>query len=75
MGVSVPDTVENLEMCRCGGCPTFEASVLSVGFFCARGKARETAKQSGCLCPTCQVFNKHGLKKGYFCLNGKSADT
>ena len=74
MGVSVPDTEENMKMCICGKCPTFKGSPLSGGFFCAKGKAKETVKQSGCLCGSCPVFGKYGLKTGYFCVNGKSAD-
>ena len=74
MGVSVPDTKENFNMCRCPGCPTFKGSPLSGGFFCAKGKAKETVKKADCLCPTCGVFKKYGLKDGYFCMNGKSAD-
>jgi hypothetical protein len=42
MGVSVPDTEENMKMCKCPGCPTFKGSPLSGGFFCAKGKAKET---------------------------------
>jgi hypothetical protein len=74
MGVSVSDTKENFNMCRCPGCPTLMCSKLTGGFFCAKGKAKETVKKADCLCPTCGVFKKYGLKDGYFCMNGKSAD-
>jgi hypothetical protein len=52
----------------CGGCPTFKKSPLTGGFFCAKGKAKETVKQSGCKCGSCAVFKKYNLKAGYFCL-------
>jgi hypothetical protein len=74
LGVSVPDTEENMKMCIWGTCPTFKGSPLSGGFFCAKGKAKETVKQAGCVCATCPVFSKYGLKSGYFCVSGKSAD-
>ncbi|MEJ2240847.1 MAG: DUF2769 domain-containing protein [Candidatus Bathyarchaeota archaeon] len=70
----VPDTEENMNMCRCLGCPTFKGSPLSGGFFCAKGKAKEKVKKANCLCPSCSIFKKYGLKTGYFCINGKSAD-
>ena len=74
MGVSVPDTKENMKMCQCPGCPTFKRSPLSVGFFCAKGKAKEKVKQAGCICSSCSVFSKYKLKTDYLCVNGKSAD-
>jgi len=74
MGNTVPDTEENIKMCRCPECPTFKGSPLSGGFFCAKGKAKENVRQLGCLCGSCPVFIKYGLKTTYFCVNGKSAD-
>jgi len=67
-GSRVPDAQENMKLCMCGGCPTFKKSLLTEGFFCAKGKAKETVKQSGCNCGSCAVFKKYNLKAGYFCL-------
>jgi hypothetical protein len=67
-GSRVPDTQENMKLCMCGGCPTFKKSPLTGGFFCVKGKAKETVKQSGCKCGSCAVFKKYNLKAGYFCL-------
>ena len=64
----VSDTIENLKLCICGKCPTFKQSPLSGGFFCAKGKAKEKAKQAGCICGKCALFAKYSLKNGYFCI-------
>jgi hypothetical protein len=68
----VPDTIDNMRLCLCGTCPTFKKSPLTVGFFCAKGKAKEEVKKSGCVCGGCPIFSKYGLKDGYFCFSGKS---
>jgi hypothetical protein len=77
MGVKVHDNEENLKMCSCPDCPTFKNSKLSVGLFCAKGKAtKETVDilESGCLCWDCAVFDKYDLKLEYYCVRGKSAE-
>ncbi|MFH0849170.1 MAG: DUF2769 domain-containing protein [archaeon] len=73
-GIDVPDTEVNMKMCICPDCPSFKGSPLTGGFFCAKGKAKETVKQLGCICPRCPVTAKYGLKTGYFCVKGKSRD-
>jgi hypothetical protein len=74
LGNPVPDTEENVQLCLCPGCPTYRKSNLSNNVFCARGKAKETAKAAGCLCPKCPIFVKYALDQMYYCIKGKSAD-
>lgn len=74
MGIVMADTRENLKMCMCFNCPTFKNSPLSIGLFCAKGKAKETVLHAGCMCNHCPVSSTHGLSLEYFCVRGKSAD-
>lgn len=74
LGNSISDNEENAKLCLCPGCPTYKKSNLSSNVFCARGKAKETAKAVSCLCPNCQVFTKYTLDQMYYCINGKSVD-
>jgi len=70
--VVVPDTVENVKMCVCPGCPTYRESKLTGILFCARGKASETVKEKDCLCPKCMVWKNYKLQGIYYCSIGKA---
>jgi len=72
-GMPVPDTADNMTLCLCGNCPTFKKSPLTMGFFCAKGKAKEQVKKSGCICGGCPIFSRNTLRYGYSCVGGKSA--
>ncbi len=77
MGAKVHDNEENLKMCSCRDCPTFKNSELSVGLFCANGKATEEEEdilQAGCMCWDCVVFDKYNLDMEYYCVRGKSEE-
>jgi hypothetical protein len=77
MGAKVHDNKENLKMCRCQDCPTFKNSGLTVGLFCARGKATEEEEdilQAGCMCWDCVVFDNYNLDMEYYCVRGKSEE-
>ncbi len=74
MGIHVDDKKENLDMCSCPECPTFETSPLSNSLYCARGKAAEDVLETGCNCSFCPVEDKYGLKLEYYCTRGRSAD-
>jgi len=74
LGNPVPENEENVKFCLCHTCPTYKQSQLSNTVFCARGKAKETAKAVGCLCPNCAVFKNYALDQMYYCVHGKSAD-
>ncbi|TFG15459.1 DUF2769 domain-containing protein [Candidatus Thorarchaeota archaeon] len=76
---SVPDTEENVEICRhfCGPCPTFQSNELRKEepklLFCSRGvskKPNEDIDDMGCNCPQCEVFEKYELEGGWFCIHG-----
>jgi hypothetical protein len=69
----VPDTTENLEICKqfCGPCPTFKPNDLNRvkpnALFCARGasaKPKNQIKDKECFCPGCGVFKKYQLEGG-----------
>jgi len=77
MGSKVDDNKENLKMCSCPDCPTFKNSQLSVGLFCAKGKATEKEEdvlQAGCMCWDCPVSDKYNLNMEYYCVRGKSKE-
>ena len=74
LGNAVPDNEENAKLCSCPDCPTYQKSKLSNTVFCARGKAKETAKAAACLCPNCSVFKNYVLDQMYYCIIGKSID-
>ncbi len=76
----VPDTEENMEICKqfCGPCPTFKPNELNKvephALFCARGASQKQAddiEDKGCSCFGCGVFQKYELKGGWFCIHGK----
>jgi hypothetical protein len=73
-GIPVPDTEDNMKLCRCPSCPSYTGTPLTGGFYCAKGKAKEEVKKLGCICNYCPIFGKYGLKTGYFCVKGKSAE-
>jgi len=73
MGIVIPDTPENVQLCLCGTCPTFNGSPLTGGFFCSMGKAKEPVKKAGCVCSKCPITAKFSLKGGLWCVRGKSA--
>ncbi len=75
----VPDTSENLEICKrfCGPCPTFKPNNLNKippnALFCARGASEKPAEEiedKGCNCFGCEVFQKYKIRGGWFCING-----
>lgn len=70
--VVVPDTVENVKMCVCPGCPTYRESKFTGTLFCARGKASEAVKQKDCLCPKCMLWKNYKLQDIYYCSIGKA---
>ncbi len=72
MAVMVPDTMENMKMCICSGCPTFRESKLTGILFCAKGKAAETVIEKGCNCPKCAVWITYKLQNQYYCSAGKA---
>ncbi|MCW4038696.1 MAG: DUF2769 domain-containing protein [Candidatus Bathyarchaeota archaeon] len=81
MPEKVPDTPENMEICKrfCGPCPTFKPNELMNfrphALFCARGKSEKPTDQienKGCNCPTCDVLKNYGLVGGWFCIHGIS---
>ncbi|MGZ4850190.1 MAG: DUF2769 domain-containing protein [Candidatus Bathyarchaeia archaeon] len=74
LGNPVPDNEENTKLCICPTCPTYKKSNLTNNVFCARGKAKETAKAADCLCPVCEVYKKYTLDQMYYCIKGKSVD-
>jgi len=76
----VPDTEENMEICKqyCGPCPSFKPNDLNEvephALFCARGaskKPKEEIEDNGCSCMTCVVFEEYDLEDGWFCMEGK----
>jgi hypothetical protein len=75
----VPDTQENLEICKrfCGPCPTFKPNELNKispnALFCARGQSEkpvEEIEDKGCSCFGCEVFQKYKISGGWFCMHG-----
>jgi hypothetical protein len=77
MTEKVPDTPENMEICKrfCGPCPTFKPNELQKvkphALFCARGKSEKPKDQitnNGCNCPDCGVSEKYGLVGGWYCI-------
>jgi hypothetical protein len=75
----VPDTPENMEICKkfCGPCPTFRPNKLNesppMALFCARGAStnpKDEIVDYGCNCPGCSVFQKYELEGGWFCTYG-----
>jgi hypothetical protein len=74
MAISVPDTEENVKMCLCPTCPTYQKSNLTETLFCAKGKAKEKVKSVSCACPDCPLFNKYDLKSQYYCIKGKASE-
>jgi hypothetical protein len=75
----VPDTPENMEICKkfCGPCPTFKPNALNAvkphALFCARGASEKPAAEiedKGCSCFACPVFQKYELKGGWYCMHG-----
>ncbi len=78
MPETVPDTPENMEVCKrfCGPCPTFKPNELNKfephALFCARGKSEKPTDQivnKGCYCPDCGILLKYGLEGGWFCID------
>jgi len=76
MMMKVPDTPENLEICKryCGTCPTFKENKLMEAephaLFCARGvTTTKDPVNKGCNCMDCQVTQKYHLKGGWFCFH------
>ncbi|MHA2123093.1 MAG: DUF2769 domain-containing protein [Promethearchaeota archaeon] len=78
MPEKVPDTPENMEVCKrfCGPCPTFKPNELQKvkphALFCARGKSEKPKDQidnKGCNCLDCGIFEKYGLKGGWYCIH------
>ena len=76
----VPDTQENLEICKknCGPCPTFKPNDLHEvepgALFCARGaseKPKDEIDDNGCSCMECPIFDEYDLEGGWFCIEGK----
>jgi|YelNatPaOPRAMG01_1025707.scaffolds.fasta_scaffold119344_2 hypothetical protein len=63
----VPDTSDNMKMCICPKCPTYQKCKLTGGLFCAKGRAEEKATKEGCICAKCAVYSKYNLKGEYFC--------
>lgn len=70
--VMVPDTVDNVKLCICPGCPTYRKSKLTGILYCGKGKAQETVDKDGCICPTCSVWKKYKLQNNYYCSIGKA---
>lgn len=75
----VPDTPENMEICKkfCGPCPTFKPNTLNAvkphALFCARGASEKPAAEiedKGCSCFACPVFHKYELNGGWYCMHG-----
>ena len=59
----VPNTPENLKICICTDCPTFEKNLKGIkeGFFCARGKTDSSVEEDECLCAQCQIDEGYKL--------------
>jgi len=59
----VPNTPENLKICICTDCPTFEKNLKGIkeGFFCARGKTDSSVEEDECLCAQCQIDEEYKL--------------
>ncbi len=72
--MSVIDNEENLKLCLCPDCPTYQSSNLTGILFCAKGKAKEKVKSVSCNCPTCSVFTKYRLMQMYYCIKGKAVE-
>lgn len=70
--VTVDDTIENVKLCICPGCPTYKESKLTGILFCGKGKAKEPVKQKDCICPKCPVWKNYKLQDNYYCVNGKA---
>ena len=79
MASKVPDTPENMEICKkfCGPCPTFKPNQLNehppMALFCARGaseKPKDQITDNGCNCFGCGVFQNYELSGGWFCIYG-----
>jgi len=75
----VPDTQENMEICKkfCGPCPTFKPNDLNTvkphALFCARGASEKPAAEiedRDCNCFACPVFHNYELKGGWYCMHG-----
>ena len=74
----VPDTPENLEICKknCGPCATFKPNQLNEydphALFCARGasaKPKDQINDYGCNCPGCLLWETYDLEGGWFCIH------
>lgn len=65
----VPDTMENLKKCICGGCPTHNKCMKDRmhGLFCARGVTDCELTKSGCMCGSCPLASDYKLDKMYYC--------
>jgi hypothetical protein len=68
----IPDTKENMMMCICGECPSYDQCMKDKkeGFFCARGKSMCEMTRSGCVCGGCPLTVEFGLDKTYYCETG-----
>ncbi len=68
----VADSEENLALCICPNCPTYDACMEEAmqALFCARARTSCEITKAGCLCGECPVATEYRLSGLYYCDTG-----
>ena len=65
------NTPENLQACRCPGCPSYPHD--NKKFYCGIGKSGGEILHKGCSCVECPVRTTYHFQALYLCRGGKIA--